>query len=190
MTLRQTLTTLIAAGAALIGAAATAAPIDIAARGLLLGSDSFSVDVEVAYDGLFFSAVTPEGEDPFVSLFGDVPVDPDLPFPPFLTGLTAGGDIGGGAIATGFDTDLIEFLVEIDPALTVGIIAIYGPFVLVSITGMFGDDPFATLAATPEGIRGVLTVTDLAAIPVPAAFPLLAVALGGLVLAGMRRARR
>ncbi len=98
---------------------------------------------------------------------------------------------------TGTNEDLIfmedtsgDDLIEILFSVTGGSLST-APFVLASITGEFGSDPFGTSGTSTLfalGDPAKITLTNVSQIPLPAGMVLLLTALGGLVLVRRRTA--
>lgn len=100
------------------------------------------------------------------------------------------GSLSGASSAVGWDTDLVEVLIDVGAAS--GSFSGVSSRVLVSVSGSFGSDPLGLgggSATLGMGVPATVTLTNVNPIPVPAALPMLAVAIGGLAWAGRRYSR-
>ncbi len=179
MTIRNAL---FAIAAAMLPAAVNGAPIDLAARGLVLGDEVFSSQVSVDYFAQFdlFQAATTD----FSALLDGNPLVTNtvLELAPLLN-----VELSASGTAVGIDPGLVEVLAGVD--LATGAFAGIGPFVLTRVTGSAIDlgGNLLGVDATLQVFRTAL-VDQPIPIPLPATAPLLMVGLAGLV--ALRRQNR
>jgi hypothetical protein len=159
----------------LLPIAAQAAPVDLAALGLVLGDPILQVEVSVDY--LADADILQASDADATAVLDGNPLASDAV-------LQAGGDdfvslVATGPEALGSEPGLLELLAEIE--LAEGAFAGTGPLVLARI-----EAPGLDLSADAEALPGTLTAFEVAPIPLPAAAWLLAAALGALSLARRR----
>lgn len=172
--------------------AASAMPINLAALGLVAEPAPFATE-SVAVS--LFAGVAFDANNLLSPGAINVAVAGSAPFGAADFGLSAfpvvgAGTLTGASSAAGWDVDLVEILIDVGTAS--GSFSGVSAKVLVSLSGSFGSDPLGLSgggATLGMGVPATVTLTNVNAIPVPAALPMLAVAIGGLAWVGRRYAR-
>lgn len=177
---------------ALVGASANAAPIDLTALGLEAAPAAFAT--ETASTSLFGGAAF--SSDSFAATVTyNIAVAGSLPFGGTDFALSAvpvggGGSLTGTSSHVGWDVDLVQVLLNI--SANTGAFSGVSTRVLAEVSGSFGADPLGAgggPATLGNFVPSSITLTNVSAIPLPAALPVMALALGGIAMLARRRER-
>ena len=172
------------------GTTAMAAPINLAALGLYTAPSAFATEAATTslFGGAAFSADTFAGASVLnIAVSGSPPFGgSDFAISAFpLVGV---GTLNGTSTHVGWDTDLIEVLMDV--TANTGTFSGVSSRVLVQISGVFGSDPIGAGGGTAtlgNFVPSTMNLTNVNAIPVPAILPVMAVVLAGVPLLMRRR---
>lgn len=165
------------------GGTAAAAPINLAALGLVAAPAPFETENSVTslFGGAAFSSdnLSAPGSMSF-AVAGSPPFGPtDFGLSAFPT--AGSGTLTGNSSAVGWDLDLVEVLIAVDT--NTGAFSGVADLVLVSISGSFGTDPLGLGGNAPtlaNFVPSSVSFTNINPIPLPAALPVFALLLGGV----------
>lgn len=171
--------------AILAGGSANAAPVNLAGLGLVAAAAPFAAESASTslFGGTAFSA------DSFAApVTLNIAVSGSLPFGGTDFAISAFPTVGSGTLTgtsthVGWDIDMVQVLLSISS--NTGVFSGVSPRVLAEVTGSFGSDPLglgggsATLGVF---VPSTVTLTNVNEIPLPAALPVMVLALGGATL--------
>lgn len=173
-----------------VAGTAKAAPIDLTALGLEAAPGAFATEAATTslFGGLAFSS------DTFAAaLTYNIAVSGSPPFGGTDFAISAfpvagAGTLTGTSSHVGWDVDLVQVLLTI--SANTGVFSGISTRVLAEISGAFGADPLGAgggAATLGNFVPSTMTLTSVNQIPLPAALPVMALALGGIVLLTRRR---